>query len=121
MYVKLGCFLHYVGNTLVYFSNFGFSHFVSFPAGGNGAKKINIYKGSCKVAKETVEIPITGKIVKVEVKQGDTVAEGDILCVLESMKMENPIMAPVGGTVVEIGVSVDELVKPGQLVAVIEN
>jgi len=72
------------------------------------------------LAKENVEVPITGKIIKVEVKVGDTVKEDDVLCILESMKMENPIIAPVGGTVTEVGVAVDQLVKPGDIIAVIE-
>lgn len=72
------------------------------------------------MAQETVEIPITGKIISIEVKSGDTVNEGDVLCILESMKMENPIMAPVGGKITSIGVSVDQVVKPGDVVAVIE-
>ncbi len=72
------------------------------------------------MAKETVEVPITGKIISVEVKVGDTVKEGDTICVLESMKMENPILAAVGGKVVEIGVKADQVVKPGEMIAVIE-
>ena len=72
------------------------------------------------MAKETVEVPITGKIIKVNVKVGDTVKEDDTLCILESMKMENPIVATVGGTVVEIGVRADQVVKSGEMVAVIE-
>ena len=72
------------------------------------------------MARETVEVPITGKIISVNVKVGDQVKEDDVLCVLESMKMENPIVATVGGTVVEIGVKVDQVVKPGDIVAVIE-
>jgi biotin carboxyl carrier protein len=72
------------------------------------------------LAKETVEVPITGKIISVEVKVGDIVKEGDTICVLESMKMENPILAAVGGKVVEIGVKADQVVKPGEMIAVIE-
>ncbi len=72
------------------------------------------------MAQENVEIPITGKIVGVNVKVGDTVKEGDILCLLESMKMENPILAPVDGTIAQVGVSTEQVVKPGELVAIIE-
>ena len=72
------------------------------------------------MAKETVEVPITGKIISVDVKVGDVVKEGDTICVLESMKMENPILSPVDGTVTEVNVAVDQVVKPGEAIAVIE-
>jgi biotin carboxyl carrier protein len=72
------------------------------------------------VAKETVEVPITGKVISIDVKVGDTVREGDVICMLESMKMENPILSPVDGTVTEIGVTADQVVKPGEVIAVIE-
>ena len=72
------------------------------------------------MARETVEVPITGRIVSVNVKAGDEVKEGDVLCILESMKMENPILAPVDGTIIEIGVTVEQVVKPGEIIAVIE-
>jgi len=72
------------------------------------------------VAQEVVEVPITGKIIDVNVKSGDEVKEGDILCILESMKMENPILAPVDGTISEIKVAVNQVVNPGEVIAVIE-
>ncbi|MCD6453300.1 MAG: biotin/lipoyl-binding protein [Dehalococcoidales bacterium] len=72
------------------------------------------------MSRETVEVPITGKIVSVDVKPGDTVNEGDVLCVLESMKMENPILAPLDGTIAEVGVESAQVVKPGETVAIIE-
>ncbi len=72
------------------------------------------------MAQEKVEVPITGKILSVDVKAGEQVKEGDVLCLLESMKMENPIVAPVGGTVAKIAVAADQTVKPGDLIAIIE-
>ena len=72
------------------------------------------------MAQEIVEVPITGKIIDVNVKSGDEVKEGDILCILESMKMENPILAPVDGTINEIKVAVNQVVNPGEVIAVIE-
>jgi len=72
------------------------------------------------LAQETIEVPITGKIISVNVKVGDQISEGDILCLLESMKMENPIMAPVGGTVAKLEIVADQTVKPGDIIAVIE-
>lgn len=60
---------------------------------------------------EVVKSPMPGTILKVNVGQGQVVKEGDVLVVLEAMKMENEIMAPKGGTVTQIvtskGASVD--------------
>jgi acetyl-CoA carboxylase biotin carboxyl carrier protein len=72
------------------------------------------------LAQENVEVPITGKITSVNVKAGDEVGEGDVLCLLESMKMENPILAPVAGTVAKIELSEGQVVEAGDLLAVIE-
>ena len=62
-------------------------------------------------AGEVVSAPMPGTILKVNVTQGQAVKEGDVLCVLEAMKMENEIMAPKDGTVtavaVQKGASVD--------------
>jgi len=69
---------------------------------------------------EIIEVPITGKIISVEVKPGDEVKEGDTICILESMKMENPILAPIDGTITEVGVTADQVVKPGETIAIIE-
>ena len=72
------------------------------------------------MAQETIEVPLTGKIISVNVKVGDAVKEGDTLCLLESMKMENPILAPVNGTITQVGVAFDQVVKPGETIVVIE-
>ncbi len=72
------------------------------------------------MAQEIIEVPITGKIISVEVKVGDVVKEGDVICFIEAMKMENPILAPVAGKITEIKVSVGEVVEAGNLIAVIE-
>lgn len=72
------------------------------------------------MAQEKVEAPMTGKILSVDVKVGDKVKEGDQLCILESMKMENPIAALVSGTITQVGVTPDKVVKPGDIIAVIE-
>ena len=69
---------------------------------------------------EIVEVPITGKITAVKVTVGSTVKEGDVVCILESMKMQNPILSPVGGRVKEIKVAPGQTVKSGEVIAVIE-
>ena len=71
-------------------------------------------------SQEVVEFPIPGKIISVNVKEGDEVKEGDTLCIIESMKMENSILAPVEGTITKLEFSVGQTVDVGGLVAIIE-
>ena len=63
---------------------------------------------------------MTGRIVRIDVKTGDTVSEGDVLLVVEAMKMENEIKAPLGGTVKEIAVNTGARVSEGDTLLVIE-
>ena len=72
------------------------------------------------MASETIEVPLAGKIIDVKVSVGSKVEEGDIVCILESMKMENPILAPVSGVVKEVKVSPGQTVKAGEVIAIIE-
>ena len=70
-------------------------------------------------AGEAVNAPMPGNILKVNVSQGQAVKEGDVLCVLEAMKMENEIMAPKAGTVTQILVSKGSTVDTGAPLVVI--
>ena len=72
------------------------------------------------MATEVIEVPLAGRIIEVKVSVGMKVKEGDVICILESMKMENPILAPVSGTITEIQVSPAQVVKTGNTIAVIE-
>ena len=72
------------------------------------------------MAQEIIEVPITGKIISIEVKPGDDVRESDVICYIESMKMENPILAPVDGKITDIQVAVGEVVETGKTIAIIE-
>ena len=67
-----------------------------------------------------VKAELVGNVWKVEAKAGDEVAEEDVLIILESMKMEIPVVAPVAGTVKEIRVKEQDVVREGQVLAVIE-
>ncbi len=60
-----------------------------------------------------VSAPMPGSVVSIKVNVGDTVNEGDVLCVLEAMKMENEIMAPKGGKVVAVNTSQGASVNSG--------
>ena len=67
-----------------------------------------------------VKAELVGNVWKVVAGVGDKVEEDDVLLILESMKMEIPVVAPQAGTVKEIRVKETEVVKEGQVLAVIE-
>ena len=64
-------------------------------------------------AGDAVTAPMPGNILKVNVNVGDAVKEGQVLVVLEAMKMENEIMAPKNGTVTQVVVSKGSTVDTG--------
>ncbi len=68
----------------------------------------------------TVEAPMVGKILKIEKQVGEHVDEDEVVIVMEAMKMEIPIVAPVGGTVKELKVSPGQAVEAEQVLAIIE-
>jgi len=72
------------------------------------------------MAQEVIETPLPGKILQVNVTVGNTVEEGGVICTIEAMKMENPILSPVKGSVIEVAVSPEQIVKTGEKIAVIE-
>ena len=71
------------------------------------------------MAEQPVKSEITGTVWKILANVGDKVAEEDHIMILESMKMEIPVLAPDGGTVREILVKEGEAVSEGQVVAVL--
>lgn len=71
--------------------------------------------------KNTIAATMPGKVVLLRVELGDSVSAGDVLLVLESMKMENEIVSPISGTVKELKVSEGEAVNIGQIMVVIGN
>ena len=70
-------------------------------------------------AGEAVTAPMPGTILRVNVTQGQAVKEGDLLCVLEAMKMENEIFAPRAGTVAQVVVSKGSTVDTGAALVVL--
>ncbi len=74
------------------------------PAAGNGTP---------------VTAPMQGTILKVAVSNGQAVKKGDLVCLLEAMKMENEIFAPCDGTVTSVTVSSGQTVATGEVIATI--
>jgi len=73
------------------------------PAGAQGSVKVNA--------------PMQGKIVSVKASVGQAVKKGDIILILEAMKMENEVVAPQDGTIASINVSDGDKVESGAVVA----
>jgi acetyl-CoA carboxylase biotin carboxyl carrier protein len=83
----------------------------SFCPPGEAARLV----GMAKVA-----APLTGTVWKIQVKAGDTVEEGQVLVILESMKMEMPVEAPEAGKVGAVNVSEGQAVEEGDVLVSLE-
>jgi acetyl-CoA/propionyl-CoA carboxylase, biotin carboxylase, biotin carboxyl carrier protein len=70
---------------------------------------------------DTLPSPLQGNMWKVLVKQGDTVEEGQLLCIIEAMKMENEITAHKAGTIVELPISEGAPIQAGAPIATIKS
>lgn len=75
-------------------------------AGGQGATKVNA--------------PMPGKILSVKASAGQAVKKGDVLMILEAMKMENEVVAPSDGTVASIDVTEGSSVEAGAVLATLD-
>ena len=73
-----------------------------------------------QVVEGAITAPMTGKILSVKVTKGDQVKAGQVLCILEAMKMENEIAAPKAGTVQEVYVSEGSSVSEGEPLFVVD-
>ena len=74
-------------------------------------------QAAAKEGNVAVSAPMPGKILAVKAKEGDSVKAGDVLLVLEAMKMENDIVAPQDGVVASINVRVGDSVESGAKLA----
>ena len=92
--------------------------------GGSGLKRPpkrdRAAGGSSSGATEDLIAPLQGSIFKLPVEKGAEVEEGDIICVIEAMKMENEITAHRTGKLTELAVSEGDAVNAGDLLAKIE-
>ncbi len=67
----------------------------------------------------TVSAPLPGNVLSIKVKTGETIKKGQVLVVIEAMKMENEVVSPADGTVREICVSKGQVVATGEVLLVI--
>lgn len=76
-------------------------------------------KATVSAGDTPVNAPMPGKIVKLVASAGQPVKKGEVVLILEAMKMQNEISAPVDGTLKSFSVAAGQNVKPGELLAVI--
>ena len=76
--------------------------------------------GGKKKKSGTVSANIPGKVVTVEVAEGDVVKEGQVILILEAMKMQNEIQAPVDGTVITVACEEGQAIEANVPLVVIE-
>jgi pyruvate carboxylase subunit B len=81
---------------------------------------MTIEEAKPKAPKDGVTVPMQGVIIRYKIKKGDRVAEGDVVAVLEAMKMEQNILANKSGTVKEIYINAGTTVTPGDVLMTIE-
>lgn len=79
------------------------------------AKEVAVSAGQ-----EVVEAPMPGNILRIEVQEGKSVKAGEVLLILEAMKMENEILAPRDGKVVSIATTTGSSVNTGDKLIVLE-
>lgn len=95
--------------------------------GGNGAakkkapKRSGAAKAGSSVSGDAVTAPMQGTIVKIAVEEGQQVAEGDLVLVLEAMKMEQPITAHKAGTVTSLTATAGETVNSGTVLCELKD
>ena len=78
-------------------------------------------KAAAGVSGDALTSPMQGTIVKIAVADGDMVEEGDVIVVLEAMKMENPLKAHKAGTVSGLGAAVGDVVTSGAAICEIKD
>jgi 3-methylcrotonyl-CoA carboxylase alpha subunit len=71
--------------------------------------------------KDHVTSPMPGKVIKINFGEGDTVKKGDVLLIVEAMKMENKIVSPRDGIVEKISVAVNERVEVSNALILLEK
>jgi len=89
-------------------------------AGKRAPKRERKAGGGASASSESLPSPLQGTVLKVAVQQGATVEEGDLICVIEAMKMENEIAAHRSGKLTALNVTEGASVSNGDTIAVIE-
>jgi acetyl-CoA/propionyl-CoA carboxylase biotin carboxyl carrier protein len=93
----------------------------SGPAAGGKRPRRERKSGGAAGGADTLPSPMQGNMWRVKVKQGDTVEEGQLLCIIEAMKMENEITAHKAGVIAEIPIVEGAAISAGDTIAVIRS
>ncbi len=86
------------------------------PAPAAPVKKAAENKAAVPAGGTPIDSPMPGTILEIKVNVGANVKKGDVVCILEAMKMENELVAPSDGTVASVNVNKGDSVEAGQTV-----
>ncbi len=92
----------------------------SHDSASGGPSTVNAPSHSSTDSGTEVAAPLPGSVLSIKVMAGQKVTEGDVLLLIEAMKMENEVVAPTTGTIAKIYVSQGEMVSTGDVLMVIE-
>ena len=84
------------------------------------ARLITSNDGAEGVTEGIIKAPLVGQVVSIKVNPGDSVNQGDVLLIVEAMKMENEIRAPKSGIIKELRVTKGDKVSSGDILVIIE-
>ncbi len=100
----------------------GSIHYVDGPLGASELREVERFPvGEAEAEAGSLKAPMPGMVRVVRVREGDRVQAGDVLLVLEAMKMEHEVVAGSPGRVVQLAAREGEQVEAGQVLAVLED
>jgi acetyl-CoA/propionyl-CoA carboxylase biotin carboxyl carrier protein len=77
--------------------------------------------GAAGAGKDAVVSPMQGTVLAVEVAEGDEVETGQVICIVEAMKMENEIHAPRAGRITNLSIAAGHPIKTGQVICIVAS
>lgn len=83
-------------------------------------EQVEVAKPVQQAGPGAITSPLSGEITKINVKVGDSVEYGDVVCNLEAMKMDNDVVSEVAGIIKNISVNIGDVIKQGHVIMSVE-
>lgn len=99
----------------------GSARWVSVGGRTHRVEEAQASRGGAGAHEGSLEAPMPGKVLEIKVAPGDSVVRGQVLVVVEAMKMEHAVRAPRDGTVARVSVAAGDMVNPGTALVTLEE